>query len=176
MKPILNLIKKTIELSLIFFYIIFEELIWGKFIYPVKNKIEKIISKKINKQIQKQNRYVILFIFLLPYLIAESMGLFSAILIAKGLIILAVIIYVVKIAIAAISFWIFQNNKEKLLSIYLFRLAHTKIVDFFVWVQSTEQYILIRKKIKIMKNFFKEKIKKVKKFLLALLKDTNENS
>jgi len=143
---IISIILKDIFISIgVFFFILMEELVWDTFVVPVRKYFEKIISKKIKKFISKQNKYIIMFIFLLPFLTSELMGLVSGVLFTMGFILFAVTIYILKIVVASASFWVFSNNKEKLLSISIFEKSYTFVIHMFNYLKSIKIYKDIKK-------------------------------
>jgi len=147
MDKIFKILKNTIEFILIFTFIIFELLIWDNFVYPIKKIITKFISESVTLWIESTNKYIALFLFLLPFIVAETLGIISGLLIAKGLIIIALIIYFIKIVVAALSFWIFAHTKSKLLSINWFKKAHDYTINFLNWIKSLDLYLKAKDKI-----------------------------
>jgi len=153
----LNKIKIFLEFLGIIIFILFEELIWDKFIYPFKNFLSKIISQHIKVWIAARTSYQGLILFIIPFVIAESLGFISAYYISLGYVLIAIIIYLIKIAIASISFLIFNILKEKLLTIYYFERSYYYINFIFNYLKNTYVYINIKNKYSLFKKYFKNK-------------------
>jgi len=161
---VVGIILKDIFISIgVLFFIFMEELIWDTFVTPIKKYFEKIISKEIKILISKQHKYVIMLLFLLPFVTSEFMGIVSGILFTLGLIPIALIIYGAKIVVASISLWIFSNNKDKLLSIALFRKGFDIVMYIFNYLKTIRIYKDIKKTIADIKKAGKSDFIKILK-------------
>ena len=70
---------------LVFVYIIFEELIWDRLAKPIFSYISKLeLFKDFEPKILALNSYLILFIFLIPFIIVELLGAYAGILFISG--------------------------------------------------------------------------------------------
>lgn len=144
----MNLLKKLLhdllfllQFLLIIVYIVLEELIWEQFAKPLFRYLKYLkILERFECFLQKQNRYVILFLFLFLLVIEELMGLITPVVIIKGFILLAAAIYIVKILLAALAFWVLNTQKETLLSFWWFALLYKKVLFFSQWLKSTSVY------------------------------------
>ena len=156
MNKFLNFLKITAEIILIILFILFEELIWKIFALPVKNWIiKRKILESVKVKIEKQGTYETLVIFLVPLIIAELMGLYSAQLFISGSILMGIVIYTVKIPVAGITFWIFSFTKEKLLTIDWFKTLYDLLIRFLDWIKSTAIYKRVKDKILAIKQSIK---------------------
>lgn len=152
-----NKIINFFKIILIMIYIILEEIIWNLFVVKIRTFILKFnIVQKSKEIILQQNRYVVLMIFLLPFLIAESIDIISVIALAQGFIILGVAIYILKIIIASFSFWIFSFAKEILTSFGWFDYSYKLISHAIAYLNSTTIYKLTTAKIKEIKHKLKK--------------------
>ena len=107
-KKILNIIL----IVLVFIYIIFEELVWEKFAKPLIKLISSLqIFTKLIPKILSLNSYVILIFFLSTFIIVELIGIYAGILFVSGHISSAVVIYILKVPVAAFIFWFYYAFK-----------------------------------------------------------------
>lgn len=151
-----NKIINFFKIALIMIYIVLEEFIWKLLVVKIRNFVLRFhIVQNAKEFILKQNRYVVLMIFLLPFLAAESIDIISVIAIAQGLIVLGVMIYILKIIIASFSFWIFSFTKEILLSFKWFNYAYVLTTKAITYLNSTAVYKLTVAKIQNVKNRLK---------------------
>ena len=152
-----NKIINFFKIILIVVYIILEEIVWNLFVVKIRTFILKFdIIQKSKEIILKQNRYVVLMIFLLPFLIAESIDIVSVIALAQGFIVLGVAIYILKIVIASFSFWIFSFAKETLISFRWFNNSYKLISRAIAYLNSTAIYKLTTAKIREIKHKLKK--------------------
>lgn len=151
-------ISNLFKILFIIIYIILEEVIWKLFVVKIIDFVLKFhIVEKSKEYILKQNRYTILIIFLLPFLIAESIDILSVIAILQGFIVLGVIIYILKVIIASFSFWIFSFTKDTLITFKWFNYGYTLIIKVITYINSTATYKLTIAKI----NEIKQKIRRI---------------
>lgn len=158
-KKIFSVLKKTIEILLALLFVIFEEIIWEYLVIPIKSFLNKVVKESTLVVIESLNKYVILLIFLGILILAEGLGIVSGALFFKGLIMLSAIVYIVKIAIAGITFWLFSIAREKLLSIKAFKFGYKKVILIKEWIESRKIYIDIKKKTKKISTKIKSKFK-----------------
>lgn len=156
LNPFLNTIKVVFELLLVIGFIVFEEIIWEGIVIKIYNKIVKLgFFQELQKWIELQNTYTTLVIFVVPFIFAELMSLYSGTLIVTGNILLGVILYIVKLPVAGVTFWIFSFSKVKLLSIDWFNTLYELLIRFFNWVKSTKIYTKVKDRINEVKEYIK---------------------
>jgi len=111
--------KKILNIFLtifVFSYIIFEELIWERLAKPIFSYISTLeLFRDLEPKILALNSYIILFIFLIPFVIVELLGIYAGILFISGNILFGIVLYLSKIPIAVVIFWFFNIAKDKLL-------------------------------------------------------------
>jgi len=116
---------------LVFIYIIFEELIWEKFAKPIILFISELqIFKNLTPKILSLNPYIILLIFIIPFILVELLGVYAGIIFISGHVIFGIFLYLLKIPIAALIFWFFNVTKEKLLEFTWFSFIYEKLIFF----------------------------------------------
>lgn len=122
-------VAKVVESILVVGYIIFEELIWNVFAKPIYRYFKSLIVLDSLKIIFLQmNRYLLLTVFIVILAVTEAMGFFSGYCFFNGYIFSGIIVYALKIPIAAFTFWLFEVSKEKLM--------------MFQWLKITYDYIM----------------------------------
>ena len=142
-----------LQLFLVIGFIIFEEIIWEGFAKPIYIFIHDLhILQKLQAKLQGVNRYVILVLFIVLLLGVEIAGITAGVMAVKGMVISAILLYALKIPIAAFTFWLFRVTESKLLSFGWFRYLYERIVALFAWVKTREIYqetIRISKELKV---------------------------
>jgi hypothetical protein len=165
----LKLLKKLffyIQVILISLYLILEEIVWDRFAQPIFRYIKYLkLFQKLEKLLNRANRYVILILFLLPFVIGELFGILSPIVAVQGYVILGVIFYALKLIIVAFAFWLFKVEQEKLLSFKIINYSYQKIVQFTSWIKTTQAFITIKKFIQKAKVWIKLKVANLKLFI-----------
>jgi len=165
------MIKKIIsffQAILIIIYILLEEIVWDNFAKPIYRYLKHLnLFKKLESLLNKQNRYIILILFLLPFILGELLGLFSAFFALKGMVIVAALVYIFKLLIASFSFWLFNVQKEKLLSFKVINYSYTKILKFTNWIKNTEIFIAVKEKIIYVKHYLKALAGRIKRRFLS---------
>jgi len=130
-----------VQLVLVVIFIVFEEIIWEGFAKPIYIFIHELhILQKLQTKLQSINRYVILVLFVLLLVGVELAGITAGIMAVKGMVISAMLLYALKIPIAAFTFWLFRATEEKLLSFAWFKYLYEKVLALFAWIKSREIY------------------------------------
>jgi len=163
MKYILTKLKHLLLAIIVYTYILFETIIWDLIAEPIYTKIKSLnYIKNFMLWIEfKANEYIVLFIFIFSFALAEGMGLYSVKLMGEGKVSLSVLIYLSKIPFAVLSFGVLNKGKEKLNSFYVFNVIYTPIIKIIDFLKST--YIYKKALLKIKE--IKEKLVKIKENL-----------
>jgi hypothetical protein len=170
-KKILNIIL----IILVFIYIIFEELVWEKLAKPILSFITNLsLFKNFIPKILSLNSYFILIFFLSIFIIVELIGIYAGVLFVSGHIISAVLIYILKIPVAAFIFWFFNITKERLIEFRWFNFVYIKLILFIEKIKNSSTYIFIKEKSFDLKKAIKENIfsnrSRLKKKIINLYK------
>ncbi|MDY0051965.1 MAG: hypothetical protein RBR65_05425 [Aliarcobacter sp.] len=153
-KKILNIIL----IILVFIYIIFEELVWEKFAKPIINFISKLqLFTKIIPKILALNSYIILIFFVGTFLIVELIGIYAGLLFVSGNVTSAILIYVLKVPVAAFIFWFFSIVKYKLLEFKWFEVTYNYLMLIISKIKNSLIYTMIKEKAYELKKSIKEK-------------------
>ena len=152
MKNLLYKITLPIQYLLVILFIIFEELIWEQIALPFAKYLSSLrLLQLLQRAIYRTNRYLILIIFLLIFLSVEFAGVIAGVLIVRGMIILGILLYMLKIPIAIFTFWLFNISKDKLLSFTWFKWSYENILNFIEWLKTLYIYqksMIVANKIK----------------------------
>ena len=158
-KRILTFIQSILVLT----YIVFEEIVWERFAKPLYRYIKHLrIFVRLEIILKHTNRYIILFLFILPFIIGELLGAVSAVVAIKGFVFLAIVLYVLKLVIAAFAFWLFNIQKEKLLSFVIIKYSYQKIMQFTNWIKSTSVFIAVKDKVAKFKEIIRKMVIKIR--------------
>ena len=159
--------KKIINIFLtifVFSYIIFEELIWERLAKPIFSYISTLeLFKDLEPKILALNSYLILFIFLIPFIIVELLGIYAGILFVSGNIVFGIVLYISKIPIAVVIFWFFNIAKDRLLEFRWLNFIYKKLILIIERIKHSKIYLMIQEKTtmikdEIKKRFFTSKI------------------
>lgn len=158
MNTILKYLKTTLEILFIILFILFEQIIWERIALPIGRFIASLkILDSFKALILRQTRYTILAIFLIPLFIAEWMGIRSGVLLVSGNILSAIFLYIAKIPVASITFWIFSFTKDHLLSFDWFKTLFELLIRFINFIKNTAQYKSVIARVNKVKEIIKAK-------------------
>jgi hypothetical protein len=162
--------KKLLHLFISFFiliYIFLEDITVNLVVKP----IEKILNKfqftiKISQFIKRQNKYVILILFLLPFVGMEFIGLYSLKQLAIKKYITGVFLYLFKFYLAIPTLFIFRLTKKTLTKFFIIR-------QFYFIILKLEHSSLYKKVI-AYRNSIKQmliiKLKEIKQSIISKIK------
>lgn len=89
----------------------------------------------------RAGRFTVLFLFMVPFLIGEVIGILSGILVANLYIFSAVLLYACKIPLIVVALAILHSGKEKLLTFPWFTLCYTWIIRQLDKLHSSTLYL-----------------------------------
>lgn len=123
-------IRNLLFILLILTYILFEELIWNTAVVPVIRYISAFhLYRRFLEYIRlRAGRMSVLFLFSVPFVIGEIVGILSGVLAANLYFTGAVLLYACKIPLIVVALAILQNGKEKLLSFGWFAVCYTWVM------------------------------------------------
>ena len=131
----------VIQFTLVFLFILFEEIVWESLAKPIYEKIASFhILLKLEKIILNANRYIVLFSFITLLLGVEGAGILAGVFFVQGYVLFGLALYIAKIPIAGFTFWLFKASKTKLLSFDWFAWAYKKLMSGIDWLKDTEIY------------------------------------
>lgn len=154
--------KKIISLILfpiILGYIIFEEIVWERFARPIQQFIRELkILQKLEAYLNTTNKILILIVFILLFVVVELLGIVAAGFFLNGKVLTGVLIYAAKLPVSALTFWVFQVTKNKLMKFEWFRSVYQFIMKVIDQITSSSIYIEIKAKATSIKLYMKIKL------------------
>jgi len=130
-----------IQLILVAIFILFEEVIWEGIAWPIYRYMHQLqILQKIETYIIQTNKYLILIVFVILLAGVELAGVTAGVMLVKGMVWSAVLLYALKIPIAAFVFWLFRVTEAQLMSFGWFRWVYLQITGAFGWIKSRKIY------------------------------------
>lgn len=148
LKKILNALISIIVLI----YIFLEDISLRLIVKPVERWLNQFnIAKIIAERIQHLNKYLILIIFLLPFVGMEAMGIVAIKLLSKKKLISGITIYVLKFYLAVPTIFIFRLTKKTLLKFWFIKQSY--------WILLQIQRHKLYKKVRLYKKILLLKAK-----------------
>ncbi len=121
----MKLLRNTFITIFSFIYLLLEYLFWNTLFEPIYLKLKELnLYKKLLELINNQNKYVILSIFILFFVVSEVLGLLAFVILSKGMVGIFIALYLIKFIPVAIAFTILENGKDKLLTIRWFAFIY----------------------------------------------------
>jgi len=168
LKKIAQRLLLMVQFTLVFLFILFEEIIWEGIAEPIYERVAQLhLLQKIEAGINLLPRAVVLVLFLALLFSVEGAGLFAGFLFVQGYILLGLLLYITKIPIAAFTFWLFKVSRVKLLSYPWFAWLYEKLMAGIAWLKDQEIYQESMALLGSLKLQVKELLKKVKKRLFS---------
>ncbi len=156
LKKLLDRLVLLIQLILVVIFIVFEEVIWEGIAQPIYRYIHELhILQALEAKLKQLNRYVLLVLFLILFVGVEGAGLLAGVMLVRGMVVTATLLYGAKIPIAAFVFWMFHATESTLLSFDWFRWAYEKVLAFFDWIKEREIYREARAMFREVKGSFR---------------------
>ncbi len=157
------MVKKLIHLALsfiIFTYIIFEEIIWENIAKPIYTYLHSLkIIQKVELFIHNQHRLMLLTFFVIIFTIFEFLGFAAVAFLAKGDIYSGLFLYICKIPVGIVTFWLFRISKDKLITYHWFKITYNFVIKVIDKIKKSQIYQNIKSKTHHMKAYLKEKVK-----------------
>jgi len=170
-KKLQHVVQSVIVFVLVFLYIVYEELIYETIGYKLVAWFKTLkFFDKLETLLKHQPPIVILILFLSTFLVAEVIGILSGIIFIVGgpFVLLALLLYAIKIPVAGFSIWLFKTEKEKLLTYRFIKKGYGWLVKFMEYIDSLEAYHIIKDKTNKLKTKLKENIKKESVFIKGI--------
>ncbi len=125
-------IMKYVKITLVILFILFEEIAWNRIGKPAYIKVKSLkIMNRFHLWISDfENRYILLVIFLMPFLLMELLSLIALKALATGAIVMGIGLYTIKILLTAPVVIIFNAAKKQLTSFYPIRYGYGSILQF----------------------------------------------
>lgn len=153
-KYILYNVIKYLKIGGVLLFIIFEEIAWNRIGRPayIKVKSLKIMTRFEYWVTDFENRYVLLLIFIVPFIMMEIMSVLALKALASGAIVICLGLYAIKIFLTVPVVIIFNVSKQQLVSFYPIRYIFGAILNF----KRSYTFRTVKKYIKILKTEFEK--------------------
>jgi hypothetical protein len=152
-----KIVIKSLESILVVGYILFEELIWNVFAKPIYQYFKSlIILDSLKKTFLGMNRYLLLSVFIFILGIAEVMGFLSGFFIINGYLFSGVFVYVLKIPVAAFTFWLFKLTKDQLMTFHWLKTTYLYIMDLIDKLINSDIHVYIKARIATLRAKMKQ--------------------
>jgi hypothetical protein len=170
MKWFFRKLKHLFVLFVVAIYLLFEELIWDKIAEPIHNLVKsfKFYDAFLSYIQTSANRYLVLILFILPFIVGELLGIASAMLVANAQVALAILIYCLKIPIVIIAFAILRAGDSKLESFTWFSKSRKAVMLVIENIKSSAVY----QRVKEIKEHLKSRIKIGRSSFMELIHKT----
>ena len=141
MKKLLRTLLIPVEYLLVLLYILFEEIVWEGIAEPIYEAVRSLrILQRLERGILRLHRGVILLLFLGLFVAVEGAGLAAGALLVGGYPLYGMLLYALKIPVAALTFWLFRVSREKLMSFGWFAAAYERLMGWIAWLKASEIY------------------------------------
>jgi len=145
-----------LQLILVLIYIVFEELVWEGIAHPIYTYVHSLkLLQKVEVALHSVNRYIILILFVVLLVFVEAFGLYAGYLFVSGQVAVGLSIYLMKIPIAAFTFWMFRVTEDKLMKFGWFKWIYDLVVQFIDWLKSLDIYVKTMLRVKKVKETIK---------------------
>ncbi len=139
------LVIKFFESILVIGYILFEELIWNTFAKPIFQYFKSLaILDSLKTIFLAMNRYLLLTVFITILTITEVLGFAAGYCFINSYIFSGIIVYALKIPVAAFTFWLFDLTKDKLMTFSWLKSAYAYMLEWINKFVHTPIYIYIK--------------------------------
>lgn len=156
-----NFALRTFESILVIGFIIFEELIWNTFAKPIIQYLDRLkIFAAMKDAFVRMNRHLLLTVFLVNFFVAEYLGILSGIKVVSGDVVLGIVIYSLKIPIAAFTFWLFKLTKDKLMSFHWLKVVYEYTMNLMDKLINSSIHVYVKSLVVDMRKNLKEFLKK----------------
>lgn len=169
-KKISHWFFKSIFLTLAFIVILFWDFFWHMvlkhfFLWIVSLRVYEKFSFYIQN---RANKYLVLFYFILLFVIMEYFGIYSAVLIATGNILLAIVFYIAKFAMVFPVKILYKEGHDKLVAVPWFERRKNLLLGLLEWFETTSSFHKAKELISSLKNRIKEIYLKVKAIFVRI--------
>lgn len=137
--------KKILRIPLYFLILLFiflEDIVWKGIAEPINNKLKEFnFFQKLESYLIKMPVVFVLGLFLALLALEEWMAIIAVGLIAKGGLISGVLLYISRIPLVSVVFFIFNSSKENFLKYQWFAIPYMKIIAIIDWIKNTQVYV-----------------------------------
>ena len=141
-------VANTLESILVIGYILFEELIWNIFAQPIYQYFKRlIVLEPLKKTFLQMNRYLLLTVFIFILLLAEALGFLAGFCFIEGYFVSGILVYVLKIPVAAFTFWLFDLTKTQLMTFSWLKTSYEWLMSIIDKLLNSAIHVYIRTRV-----------------------------
>ncbi|MCH9696731.1 MAG: hypothetical protein K0U68_01380 [Gammaproteobacteria bacterium] len=154
-----NFAITTLEYCFVAGFIIFEELIWNVLAQPLINWLNQLkIFEKMRQYFQLMHPNLVLFVFIVIFLVTEILGILSGLTVVSGRVFWGALIYLMKVPVAAFTFWLFDLTKPKLMTFEWLKSMYDVLMSWKGIIEDSDMYRNLKHSVHITR----EKIQTIK--------------
>ncbi len=143
-----NIAVTSIEYILVAGFIIFEELIWNVLAQPIINRLNHLaVFERLRISFLQMNRHLLLTVFVLIFAVTEYLGILSGLTVVSGDVGLGVLIYLLKVPLAAFTFWLFELTQQTLMTFDWLRVTFDNLIVWKNAITGTSIYQSLKKSV-----------------------------
>lgn len=151
--------------------VLFLEVFWELGFKKTSQTFQKSrIACFFRKHIEKMNRYVVLVLFGIPFLLMEVLGFIALGFLASGHILTFIALYIFKVFFFIPVHFILEVGEEKLMSIAWFKRRYDMVMELLAWFKKSQTYVKVHNftenigaYLKGFKNLFSSQVVNIKK-------------
>lgn len=129
------------QILLVATFIIFEEIIWEGLAKPIYTYVHSLrILQKLEMKLKQANAYLVLVLFVLLLVGVEMMGVYAGVLFVSGHVFMGSLTYLMKVPIAAFTFWLFRTTESKLMRFGWFKKLYELLMKGIEWLKASSVY------------------------------------
>ena len=171
-KKITHWLFRTIFLFTAFIVIVFWDIFWHMILKYFFTFIKTLkIYEKFSIYIKtKANKYFVLFIFILLFVIMEYFGIYTAVLVASGNILLGILFYIAKFAMVFPVKILYKVGHDKLVEIPWFLRRKILLLSVLIWFEQTSSFAKAKEMLSSVKKKLKDIYSKIRAIFSRLKK------
>ena len=124
--------------------VLFLEIFWELGFKKSSQTFQKSrVASFFREHIERMNRYVVLALFGIPFLLMEGLGVIALGFLASGHIFTFIALYLFKVLFFIPVHFILDIGKDKLMSIAWFKRRHDMIVALLSWFKKSQTYVKV---------------------------------
>ncbi|SMG62836.1 conserved hypothetical protein, membrane, partial [methanotrophic bacterial endosymbiont of Bathymodiolus sp.] len=106
-----------------------------------------VVLEPLKQTFLTMHRYLLLTVFIVILALAEAMGLLAGLCFLEGYFISGILVYILKIPVAAFTFWLFDLTKAQLMTFAWLKTAYEWIMRMIDKLLNSAIHVYIRSKI-----------------------------
>ena len=166
-----NFFARVLFFIMAIIVVLFLEVFWELGFKKTSQTFQKSrIASFFRKHIENMNRYVVLVLFGIPFLLMEVLGFIALGFLASGHIFIFIALYLFKVLFFIPVHFILEVGEEKLMSIAWFKRRYDMVMELLAWFKKSQTYVKVHNftenigaYLKGFKNLFSSQVVNIKK-------------